>query len=312
MKIWKYRQVPFKFQLGDWTLFAITRPMQVRAVQLMDRTPPVLHLAPPTDPLMADSQGFFVHALPITAEQPTVSTSGDYLCYTQLQYRHCFIDLGLSFEDYRKKFSSKTRSTINRKIRKYAEYCGGSIPWKVCKTPAEMREFFQFARVVSMKTYQEKLLDAGIPDSEEFVRKMEALAGENRVRAYTLFDGPRPVAYLYCPVENGVLIYAYLGYDPEYMSMSVGTVLQWLAVKQLFEESCFKFFDFTEGQSEHKHLFATNETQCANVIFLRKSLRNRILIYSHLVVGQFSKLLGDCLAKLGIKARIKRFIRFTR
>lgn len=312
MTTWTYRQVPFKFQLSDWTLFSITCPMQVRAVKLIDRTPPVEHLVPPTDSLMANSQGFFVHALRIAEEQPTVSTSGDYLCYSQLQYRHCFIDFGLSFEDYQSKFSSKTRSTINRKLRKYGEHCGGSIPWKAYKAPAEMREFFQLAREVSTKTYQERLLDAGVPDSEKFVSEMESLAGENRVRAYILFDGPRPVAYLYCPVENGVLIYAYLGYDPEYMTMSVGTVLQWLAVKQLFEESCFKFFDFTEGQSEHKRLFATDETQCANVIFLKRTLRNKALIYSHLWTGRLSKWLGDSLTKLGVKTRIKQFIRFMR
>jgi CelD/BcsL family acetyltransferase involved in cellulose biosynthesis len=175
-----------------------------------------------------------------------------------------------------------------------------------------MKVFFQLAREVSKKTYQEKLLDAGVPDSEEFLREMEVLAGQNRVRAYVLFDSQRPVSYLYCPVENDVLIYAYLGYDPDYVKMSVGTVLQWLAVQHLFEESCFKAFDFTEGQSEHKRLFSTHEIQCANVIFLKKTLRNRSLVYSHLVMGKLSRWLGDLLETLGVKTRIKHFIRFMR
>lgn len=312
MTTWEYQLVPFKFQLSDWILFSLARPMQVRAVKLNDRTLPVERVAPPTDPLTADSQGFSIHALRIAAKQPTVCTSGDYLCYTQLQYRHCFIDLGLSFEDYQKTFSSKTRSTISRKIKKYAEHCGGSISWKTYKAPSEMRAFWESAREVSAKTYQENLLDAGIPDSEEFAREMETLASNDRVRAYILFDGPHPVAYLYCPVHDGVLIYAYLGYDPAYMKMSVGTVLQWLAVEQIFSESCFQFFDFTEGQSEHKRLFSTNEVLCANVIFLKKSLGNKALIHSHLLMGKISKGLGDSFSKLGIKTRIKKFIRFMR
>ncbi len=312
MRVWEYRLVPFKFQLSDWTVFSLMRPMQVRAVKLNDRTPPVERLAPPTDPLIADSQGFFIHALRIATNQPTVCTSGDYLCYTPLQYYHYFIDLGLSFEDYQKTFTSKTRSTINRKIRKYAEHCDGSIPWKIYKTPAEMRVFWKIAQEVSIKTYQENLLDAGIPHSEEFANEMEELAKKDHVRAYILFDGSRPVAYLYCPVYDDVLIYAYLGYDPAYMKMSVGTVLQWLAVEQIFAESCFKFFDFTEGQSDHKRLFSTNEALCANVIFLKKSLENRTLIYGHLLMGTISKVLGDLFARLGIKTRIKKFIRFMR
>lgn len=286
--------------------------MQVRTTKLSDSTPPVDHLVAPSDVLQERSQGFAIRALPVTTKQPTLGASGDYLYYTQLQYRHCFIDLGMSFGEYQKKFSSKTRATINRKLRKYADFCNGPIHWTVYKEPDEMRIFYSLAREVSKKTYQEKLLDAGVPDSEEFLREMEMLAALDHVRAYVLFHGQRPVSYLYCPVENDVLIYAYLGYDPEYLKLSVGTVLQWLAIQQLFGESCFKAFDFTEGQSEHKRLFATHEIQCANVIFLKKSLRNRALIYSHILMGQVSRWLGHLLDTLGAKARIKHFIRFMR
>lgn len=178
--------------------------------------------------------------------------------------------------------------------------------------PGEMREFFQLARAVSKLTYQERLLDAGIPDSEDFIREAEMLAAEQRVRAYILFDGNRPVSYLYCPVHDGILIYSYLGYDPEYMQMSVGTVLQWLALEQLFNEARFRGLDFTEGQSEHKRLFATHQRQCANVFLVKRTFRNRIIIYSHLLINGFSEWLGATLDRLGVKARVKRFLRFAR
>ncbi|MGB4497253.1 MAG: GNAT family N-acetyltransferase, partial [Methylococcaceae bacterium] len=225
-----------------------------------------------------------------------------------------YIDLtSFSFENYQKKFSAKTKSTINRKIKKYAEHCGGSISWKTYTLPNEMRQFFELARTVSKLTYQERLLDAGIPDSEEFICKAEVLAGKQCVRAYILFDDDnKPVSYLYCPVQNNVLIYAYLGYDPSYMKMSVGTVLQWLAIEQLFAEGCFRYFDFTEGQSEHKRLFATHQRQCANVFFVKKTLPNQLIIYSNFFVNMFSKQLGVILEKLGIKAKIKYFLRFTK
>ena len=312
MSRWQCRSVPFRFQLSDWTLFSVQIPLQVRAETLNDQLPPVITPEPPTEAPVAGSQGFLIRGVPIAAELPPVSRAGDYLCYAPLQYQHCYIDLGLSFEDYQKTFSSKTRSTINRKIRKYAEHCGGTIPWKTYVRPEEMRDFFQLARAVSKLTYQERLLDSGIPDSEGFIRQAEALAADQRVRAYILFDSTRPVAYLYCPVEEGILDYAYLGYDPDYMRLSVGTVLQWLAVEQLFKEARFRYFDFTEGQSEHKRLFATHERQCANVFLLKKSLRNAAVIYSHLYMDRFSRWLGATLDRLGMKARVKRFLRFAK
>jgi CelD/BcsL family acetyltransferase involved in cellulose biosynthesis len=214
-----------------------------------------------------------------------------------------------SFAEYKDKFSSKTRSTLNRKIRKYAEYCGGEISWRVYRTPEEMPEFFQLARAVSRITYQEKLLDAGLPDSEEFQHEMKRLAEQGQARGFILFHQERPVSYLYCPVDDGVLIYAFLGYDPEYMNYSVGTVLQWLALESLFEENEFRFFDFTEGQSEHKKLFATHSVQCANVFFLRSSLRNKFLLHSQKAFDDFSKSVGDMLHHLGIKTVVKKLMR---
>lgn len=309
MNRWQFRQVAFKFQLSDFTLFSVPLALQVRSEKLIDQTPPVDKPALPSDELAEGSQGFQIRGLPVVREFPHISRIGDYICYAPLQYQHCYIDLGLTFEHYQKKFSSKTRSTINRKIKKYTEHCGGVLSWKTYQLPGEMRDFFCHARAISKLTYQERLLDAGIPGSEAFICNAETLAAEQRVRAYILFDGDKPVSYLYCPVEDGVLIYAYLGYDPEYMHLSVGTVLQWLAIEQLFKEARFRYFDFTEGQSDHKRLFATHQQPCANIFLVRKTLRNTLIIYSHRLMDRFSVWLGAMMDKFGLKAKIKRLLR---
>jgi hypothetical protein len=312
MSRWQLRHVPFKFQLSDLTLFSLPVRLQVRAERLTDETAPATSLSPPVDELLSGSQGFVVRGLPLQQEVRVLTRSGDFFCYVPSQYQHCYIDLRQSFDDYQKKFSSKTRSTINRKVRKYAEHCGGTIPWKSYKGASEMREFFRLARIVSKSTYQERLLDAGLPDSEEFIRGAEALAAEDRVRAWLLFDGERPVSYLYCPVTEGVLNYSYLGYDPQYMDKSVGLVLQWLAVQQLFNEGRFRYFDFTEGQSDHKRLFSTHQRHCGNVFMLRRSARNAAIIYGHLATDRCSRWLGETLDRFGVKAKVKRMLRFGR
>ena len=302
--------MPIKLQLGERTLLASKLWLQVREVGLDDETPPVVKPITPADSLQANSQGFLIRSLRIADKQPTLRAQHDYLCYVSSQHQRYYIDMRQSFEEYKSKFSSKTRSTLNRKVKKYAEHCGGNISWKIYKSAGEMPEFFRYARTVSEITYQEKLLDAGLPDSEEFLGEMEQLAQQGHVRGFILFHEDKPVSYLYCPVSNGVLIYAFLGYDPGYMNYSVGTVLQWLALEHLFEERLFRFFDFTEGQSEHKKLFATHSVQCANVFFLRNNLRNKALLYSQRAVDDFSRLAGDTLNQLGLKSKVKKMMRF--
>lgn len=309
MNPWELRPVALKFQMSDRTLLSVSLPLQVRAVGLVDQTPVHDSVPQPDDTPHPDSQGFLIRGLPLSGPQPTLQRVGDYLCYIPAQYQHCYIDFDMSFADYQKKFSSKTRSTINRKIRKFREHCGGELEWKVYTAPGEMREFFAHARAISVLTYQERLLDAGIPGDEAFIAHAESLAAQNQVRAYILFDNDRPVSYLYCPIRDGVLIYAYLGYDPEYMHLSVGTVLQWLAVEHMFNEGGYRYFDFTEGQADHKRLFATHQRQCANVFLLRDTLRNRLLVRAHMLANGASERIGKCLDELGLKARLKRILR---
>src|SRR5690606_34882583 len=110
------------------------------------------------------------------------------------------------------------------------------------------------------------------------------------VRAFLLFDGTRPVSYLYCPVIDGVLLFSYLGYDPDYAPQSVGTVLQWLALESLFGEQRFRKFDFTEGESDYKQLFATDSVDCSHLLFLRRTWTNRCALASHQAVENLGML----------------------
>lgn len=311
MTAWTLRSVSLRFAFSDWTLGSWHLSLNVREVALAEGVEPVATLHPPIESEGgAASSGFMIRGMPVTAPQPIVSEAAPFIRYVQRQYRHYFIDMRMTFDDYRLKFSSKTRSTISRKIKKYGEHCDGSIQWRAYSRPTEMHEFHRLARQVSALTYQERLLDAGLPVSRAFVEELAVLADKGCVRAFVLFDGDKPVSYLYCPVHDDVLIYAYLGYDPAYLKLSVGTILQWLALEQLFAERRFKYFDFTEGESEHKRLFATHDVLAVNVLFLRRNIKNWLLVRAHATFDRCVEAFGAWLEEKDLKRRIRRLIRF--
>ncbi|GMV31384.1 MAG: hypothetical protein AMXMBFR59_35090 [Rhodanobacteraceae bacterium] len=307
---WQLRDVRLQFGLGDWTAFAVPLKLHTRSVRLAERLEPVINPVPPSEPRLGAAVGYMLRALPVTDTLPRLTLSGGWLRYVTAQYTHCYIDLSIGMDAYRAKFSGKTRQTIMRKVRKFEEHCGGTLDWRAYRTPDELREFYRMAREVSARTYQEQLLDAGIPSNAEFVTQMLHLAARDEVRGWLLFDRGRPVSYLYCPSDEGTLVYAYLGYDPAYMKLSVGTVLQWLAVEQLYAEGRFTFFDFTEGQSEHKRLFATHELRCANVIFVRHTAARASLMRLHAGTERLSSVLGAVAERWGFKPRLRRLLRF--
>lgn len=308
------QRVPFRFQVSDWTLFKIHRRLQVRAFGIKDRQVGLDALPPAGDP----ADGLMLRSIPLVgpddaADIASVEVQGRRLLrYVIQRFPRYVIDMSQDFDSYRGKFSGKTRSTISRKIKKFTEFSGGELQWERFSRPEDLERFWRLARTVSAKSYQERLLDVGLPEDPAFFSEARRLAAADLVRAFLLFDRGRPVSYLYCPVEDGVLIYAYLGYDPEYIRHSVGTVLQWLALESLFAERRFQYFDFTEGESEHKRLFATGSLSCANIALLNRSVSNRLLVHGHRAFLRAAERVGDWLERHHLKARIKRWMRFGR
>lgn len=267
-------------------------------------------LSAPSVKLEAGEKGYLLRSLHLQPEQPTYMTDNDYIYYIPQTFHRYYIDLQQTFDEYSSKFSSKTRSTIRRKIKNFSKNCDNNVHFKCYKSVDEINDFYSLAREVSKNSYQEKLLDAGLPEGRAFKNRLTDLATNNSVRGYLLFDGDKPIAYMYCPISNGTLVYQYLGYNPEYFKWSVGTILHWYAFQDIFNEGIYKYFDFTEGQSEHKRLYSTGSFFCGNVYIFPKSLQAWFLVASHSTVNSLSEKLGVWAEKIGIKAKLKKLLRF--
>lgn len=305
---WPVRTVPLRYWLG---------PFALAGVALKVRTPqePAFVTDDPGLDAIAEAapwngvDGFFVRSLRIEEGAPRLALGPRHIRYVAARYRRAFIDLSGTYEAYLGKFSAKTRSTLKRKIRKFAELSGGDIDFRRYRTPNELAAFHRDARAISRRSYQEKLFDAGLPEDRDFLAEMRELAEADRVRAFLLFHDARPVAYLYCPIEDGRLIYAFLGYDPDYARHSPGTVLQMLALEHLFAEGRYRIFDFTEGEGEHKRLFATETVLCGDAYFLARRPALTATVRAHAALCDLDRALGRALDRLALKARLKRLLR---
>lgn len=305
---WHATTFTLSYQLGEFTLWR--KPF--RALTLMEHYSTLSHdlLAPPPpfERLGREAEVLVTRSHPMREPVSRVSREGNVLRYVRSRYTRFHADLSGDFEGYLAKFSAKSRATLRRKVRRFAELAGeGGL--RTFRTPAEMATFHRLARAVSALTYQERLLDVGIPPEPEFVAEMQALAAADAVRAYVLVLQEAPVAYLYCPASDGVLLYGYLGYDPRHAGLSPGTVLQYLAFESIFAEKKFRAFDFTEGQGEHKRFFGTHETLCADVCYFPASFGARFWVGLHVALDRASTAGVRVLDRMGLKARVKKFLR---
>lgn len=306
---WVVRPFTMQYRLGELTLFSWKAPLAVLQAHFSELPADPRETLPPFSQLGPEVVGAVAKSHPIRESLPRLTVFDDHIRYARQEYERCCVDFGGTFAEYLQTFSSKTRSTLVRKVRKFAEFSGGQTDWREYRSPEEVGEFHRLARDLSRKTYQEKLLDAGLPEGEDFERGMRTLAEQGAVRAYLLFHEARPIAYLYAPIVDGVVRYQFLGFDPAFRDHSPGTVLQYHVLERLFGEKGLRMFDFLEGEGQHKKLFATRTTRCVDVYYYRRGLKNRALVGLHASLDDCSTWIGGLLERYNLKSRIKRLLR---
>lgn len=269
-------EIALPLRVGARTVWTLRRRLVRRAFSLEEALGHVQPVLPPLD----GADGYLITSVPAALAEPLRASRLDLHPFVRQRYRRSYARLDQPFEAYLQGFSGKTRSTLKRKLRRLAERSGGRLDVRCYRTEAEMALFHEAARRVSARTYQERLLGAGLPDGTEALVEMKALARRNAVRGWLLFIEGQPVSYLYAPAEGRSLLYAYLGYDPDFADHSPGTVLQLEAMRQLMGEGDFAYFDFTEGDGQHKRLFATGGVQCLDLLLVRRTFANLLIGYA--------------------------------
>lgn len=264
-----------RFQIGARTLASVPRNLQ-RVEQTLDGA--IAGSLPDLPPLAAGEDGYSMVSLPVPRMAAARRQAGGLIVHLRQAYTRYFVDLSLGFDAWLAGLSGNTRSGLKRKQRRLAEAGGGTPDIRTYRTPGEMADFHAAARMVSERTYQERLLDAGLPTDAAFMDEMRDLATADRVRGWLLFLDGQPIAYLYCPAEGDTLIYDRLGHDPAHNDLSPGVVLLAAALRDAMTEARFARMDFTTGEGQHKRTFATDGVPCVDLLLLRPTLANRLVL----------------------------------
>lgn len=307
---WEQATVSLTFRLGEITLLSLpfsglSNREHFTAVSSLS------HLPTPPPHLSADVNFLFYPTYPVVSPPRPIAYSDQWLLYTPYTFTNSYVDfqrLGC-FDNYLSTLSAKSRSTLQRKVRKLADANGGQVHWRQFTRSDEMDEFFSLARRVSALTYQERLLGSGLPTSTDFAIRAKERAANHGAYGYILFLHEKAIAYVFCFCTDGIVTYDYVGYDPAVARLSAGSVLQYLILQALFEQTGIRVFDFTEGEGAHKTLFSTDARLCAKTYCFKRTLRTLFLVYLHYSLNRFVAGIGRQLDKLGLKTRIRNLIR---
>jgi CelD/BcsL family acetyltransferase involved in cellulose biosynthesis len=306
---WQNKQIQLRYSISDLCLFRVAFTGKAYRCPFDPFSTDCLSAEDLPGHLPGNGDFVALNDVRIREIYPRLRPFADGFLYCLNQGPNYFIDIKGTYEDYLKSLASKTRSTLKRKIRKFAELSGGDIDFRVYRSPEEVREYHRNARAVAAQTYQEKLFQGALPEGDAFASKMEKLAASGQMRGFLLFLQGRPVAYLYVPFSEGVGEYSYLGYAPEFAEHSPGTVLLHQAIESLFRDKSIRFFNFGFGANQTKLMYSTGQFLRADIYYFRNTFRNRAALYGHSAADAFSAFCGRTLDRIGLRRLVKRWMR---
>lgn len=299
--------LPLRFHFGGRTLGSARLRCRVARVHASRLPADAAQRAPVFGSAPGDPAAVQIPACPIASPLPARAVVDGALRYAPMQGVLRFIRLGDGLDDYFARLPAKGRHEFRRKVKRFKEDAGADAQVVVHRTPDEVAAFHAAARALSARTYQERLLDAGLPDDAESRAALARAAAEDRVRGYLLVRGGRTLAYGLCRAfEDDVLWYEHTGYDPEARALNPGLALLHGMLESLFAEGRFRVLDFGFGDAQYKRETATDVLDVARVWWFRPTLSRRALVGAHAACGTFADAATALVARLGLKERLRR------
>ena len=313
-----------RFRLGELTLLArqlvrfqlVGGPLFGPAGVARDETALTRELFHTLPAVMRRGQIVFAEGVPLDSCLGRLLTGPEQraLPFRVVRYGRPFtrhlIPLPVSFDDYLGQLGKRTREGLRRKRRKLDKHVSGEIALVPCTTPEEVDAFVDAATAVSRKTYQWHLLGLGLRDPEGLKCALRALAQRGWTRSFLLTLRGEPAAFMIGYQFRETYYYIDVGFDPDWQTHSVGTVMHLEVLRHLLETDPRPvLFDFSTGTGVHKERFGTVTRTEANYLLFPRGLRGQILAWAYRSTDCLSDALVGLADRLGLKAALKKAVR---
>jgi len=222
---------------------------------------------------------------------------------------HHVVDLPRSPDEYRARFSAKTRSTWARKARKL-EGERGSLSLRVYTQADQVIDLLTTVEPVSKLTYHYHLLGRDLsPGNIRLAENLQRWARRGWLRSYVLFTGERAVAYAIGSLSRRRYSYDLPGFDPALSSTSPGILLLLRMIDDLIESNAADVFDFGGGHADYKELLANRSFPEINALLVRRNPYAQGIAYLQRGMVGGTHRVAQVMERFQLKSRIKNWIR---
>ena len=217
------------------------------------------------DVLLTDLKQKGVHHLDLRALRPDsvvvvhlmeIARNRQYPFLCQPEDVSLELDLPSTWEEYLAKLDKKQRHEVRRKLRRLSE--AGEVDFRLEKDSALIRDSIDLFFQMFTESRQDKA-DFLTARMESFLRSLiSTMTDAGLLRLGILELDKLPVAMIVCFDYNNRMYLYNSGYDPRYISLSVGLLSKVLSIKESIEEGRNRF-DFLKGDETYKYQLGGKE-----------------------------------------------------
>jgi Acetyltransferase (GNAT) domain len=230
--------------------------------------------------------------------------------YLQRPHAHHFARLPNSFDAYLMQLGTRSRKSLQYSRNLLKRECEGNVAAVCFNTVEGIKKFLDDAIKISKTTYQWRLLGLGLRNREDLEDLYRFAAEHGWLRCYILYCKITPVAFMVGYHYENCFFYIDVGYDPEWAKYSVGSVLQWEVMEDLYRhDNTPSLFDFSTGYGPHKRRFGKESREEVNMLLLPTTPGNRLLAVAWRNVDGLLDLTSRTLDNFGLKQSVTKAIR---
>jgi CelD/BcsL family acetyltransferase involved in cellulose biosynthesis len=207
--------------------------------------------------------------------------------------------------DYWSRFSSKTRGTFRRKLKKF-----GTTRLERITTSDQVAGFLATAHEVSLQTWQTRRFGLRVRNDAAERAALAALADAGLLRCYLWFSNEEPAAFCVGNQAHGVFHYEEVGYATKFARFSPGQMLVVQMIDDLLEHRRPDWFDFGGGDADYKRMFANHVSSSGTVWLIPPSRRMRALLGWCRLCRAGKQAARHAVARLGLATRVRQWIRY--
>lgn len=213
-----------------------------------------------------------------------------------------------TFQQYMGKFKAKHRKNLLREIKRLRDGALGEMRFVRFELPEEVLSFLDAAVGISRKTYQWNLHGRGLSNTTLVRQRLMFAARNGWMRCYLLICGERPCAFVLGFQHEGCFLLDEIGFDPELAKYSVGTVLQFLVVEDLFSYDRPVILDL-QDYGTYKDVLATESYLQGKMFLFRPGTYARLLCAGDRGARIANRSASALLEWWSLKSKVKQRVR---